>query len=223
MVVENTKEKVKSHETDAVICITIIYPPPPTDDPNIYFVIHRSLPCVPLHLRKHDDNGPITFVRPNDVKTQIPHLPPPPTQTDSTKNSTSPFSNLAVCFDKSHLCQPCPRFNRIHSTPQLTSESPDSSSTMAPQLTRAQILEKLRGQIAEGKTIVGAGAGIGLSAKFVEAGGGDLIIIYNSGRFRMAGRGSLAGLMPYGNANEIVVDMVLYSRLPPQFSLSHKY
>ncbi|KAJ4395511.1 hypothetical protein N0V85_006528 [Neurospora sp. IMI 360204] len=78
---------------------------------------------------------------------------------------------------------------------------------MAPQLTRTQILEKLRGQIAEGKTIVGAGAGIGLSAKFVEAGGGDLIIIYNSGRFRMAGRGSLAGLMPYGNANDIVVDM----------------
>jgi predicted TIM-barrel enzyme len=49
--------------------------------------------------------------------------------------------------------------------------------------------------------------GIGLSAKFVEAGGGDLIIIYNSGRFRMAGRGSLAGLMPYGNANDVVVDM----------------
>ncbi|KAK3955700.1 TIM-barrel-protein domain-containing protein [Pseudoneurospora amorphoporcata] len=78
---------------------------------------------------------------------------------------------------------------------------------MAPQLTRTQILEKLRGQIAQGKTVVGAGAGIGLSAKFVEAGGGDLIIIYNSGRFRMAGRGSLAGLMPYGNANDIVVDM----------------
>ncbi|KAK1778017.1 TIM-barrel-protein domain-containing protein [Copromyces sp. CBS 386.78] len=78
---------------------------------------------------------------------------------------------------------------------------------MAPQLNRTQILEKLRGQIAQGKTVVGAGAGIGLSAKFVEAGGGDLIIIYNSGRFRMAGRGSLAGLMPYGNANDIVVDM----------------
>jgi len=54
---------------------------------------------------------------------------------------------------------------------------------------------------------VGAGAGIGLSAKFVEAGGGDLIIIYNSGRFRMAGRGSLAGLMPYGNANDVVIEM----------------
>lgn len=84
---------------------------------------------------------------------------------------------------------------------------------MAPQLTRIQILDKLRAQISQGKTIVGAGAGIGLSAKFVESGGGDLIIIYNSGRFRMAGRGSLAGLMPYGNANDIVVDMV-YSFLP---------
>ena len=79
---------------------------------------------------------------------------------------------------------------------------------MAPPTNRKQILEKLHAQVADGKPIVGAGAGIGLSAKFVEAGGGDLIIIYNSGRFRMAGRGSLAGLMPYGNANDIVVDMV---------------
>ena len=72
---------------------------------------------------------------------------------------------------------------------------------MAPPTNRKEILTKLYAQIADGKIIVGAGAGIGLSAKFVEAGGGDLIIIYNSGRFRMAGRGSLAGLMPYGNAN----------------------
>jgi predicted TIM-barrel enzyme len=79
---------------------------------------------------------------------------------------------------------------------------------MAPPTDRAQILANLRQQIRDGKPIVGAGAGIGLSAKFVEAGGGDLIIIYNSGRFRMAGRGSLAGLMPYGNANDVVVDMV---------------
>ncbi|KAH7309155.1 TIM-barrel-protein domain-containing protein [Stachybotrys elegans] len=78
---------------------------------------------------------------------------------------------------------------------------------MAPLRDRGQILKGLREQIAQGRTIVGAGAGIGLSAKFIEAGGGDLIIIYNSGRFRMAGRGSLAGLMPYGNANDIVVDM----------------
>jgi predicted TIM-barrel enzyme len=79
---------------------------------------------------------------------------------------------------------------------------------MPPPTNRKEILANLHAQIADGKVIVGAGAGIGLSAKFVEAGGGDLIIIYNSGRFRMAGRGSLAGLMPYGNANDIVVDMV---------------
>jgi predicted TIM-barrel enzyme len=58
-----------------------------------------------------------------------------------------------------------------------------------------------------GRPIIGAGAGTGLSAKCAEAGGGDLIIIYNSGRYRMAGRGSLAGLMPYGDANAIVVEM----------------
>ncbi|KAK3991255.1 putative tim-barrel enzyme family protein [Cladorrhinum sp. PSN332] len=78
---------------------------------------------------------------------------------------------------------------------------------MAPALDRHQVLGNLRQQISEGKPIVGAGAGIGLSAKFVEAGGGDLIIVYNSGRFRMAGRGSLAGLMPYGNANDVMLDM----------------
>lgn len=78
---------------------------------------------------------------------------------------------------------------------------------MAPPTNRQEILDQLRSQVAKGHAIVGAGAGIGLSAKFVEEGGGDLIIIYNSGRFRMAGRGSLAGLMPYGNANEVVLDM----------------
>lgn len=79
---------------------------------------------------------------------------------------------------------------------------------MAPLTDRTQILRNLRDQIAKGQAIVGGGAGIGLSAKFIEQGGGDLIIIYNSGRYRMAGRGSLAGLMPYGNANDIVLDMV---------------
>lgn len=74
-------------------------------------------------------------------------------------------------------------------------------------MTRSDILATLRSQIQQGKPIVGAGAGIGLSAKFIEEGGGDLIVIYNSGRFRMAGRGSLAGLMPYGNANDVVLDM----------------
>ncbi|KAL4772534.1 TIM-barrel-protein domain-containing protein [Aspergillus nidulans var. acristatus] len=78
---------------------------------------------------------------------------------------------------------------------------------MAPPTSRPEILSRLRAQIQAGKPIVGAGAGIGLSAKSVEAGGGDLIIIYNSGRFRMAGHGSLAGLMPYSNANEVVVEM----------------
>ncbi len=72
---------------------------------------------------------------------------------------------------------------------------------------RAAILERLRAQIAAGKPIIGAGAGTGLSAKCVEAGGVDLIVIYNSGRFRMAGRGSLAGMLPYGDANAIVVEM----------------
>src|SRR6266852_7209834 len=66
---------------------------------------------------------------------------------------------------------------------------------------------KLRSVAASGELIVGAGAGTGLSAKCAEEGGADLIIIYNSGRYRMAGRGSLAGLMPYGDANAIVVDM----------------
>jgi len=78
---------------------------------------------------------------------------------------------------------------------------------MPPPSSRSTVLAQLRAQIATGKPIVGAGAGIGLSAKFIEAGGADLIIIYNSGRFRMAGRGSLAGLMPYGDANQVVVEM----------------
>ncbi|MEZ5101030.1 MAG: phosphoenolpyruvate hydrolase family protein [Thermoleophilia bacterium] len=72
---------------------------------------------------------------------------------------------------------------------------------------RADALARLRAQVAAGRPIVGAGAGTGLSAKCAEAGGGDLIIIYNSGRYRMAGRGSLAGMLPYGDANAIVVEM----------------
>jgi predicted TIM-barrel enzyme len=74
-------------------------------------------------------------------------------------------------------------------------------------MTREQALERLRAQVRDGRPIVGAGAGTGLSAKCAEAGGADLIIIYNSGRYRMAGRGSLAGLLPYGDANAIVMDM----------------
>ncbi len=72
---------------------------------------------------------------------------------------------------------------------------------------RASILQRLRDKVSEGRPIVGGGAGTGISAKCEEAGGIDLIVIYNSGRYRMAGRGSLSGLMAYGNANEIVVDM----------------
>src|SRR5436190_24055236 len=72
---------------------------------------------------------------------------------------------------------------------------------------RDEALARLRAQVAQGRPIIGAGAGTGLSAKCAEAGGGDLIIVYNSGRYRMAGRGSLAGLMPYGDANAIVIEM----------------
>jgi predicted TIM-barrel enzyme len=74
-------------------------------------------------------------------------------------------------------------------------------------MTRDEALGRLRAQVAQGRPIIGAGAGTGLSAKLAEAGGADLIIIYNSGRYRMAGRGSLAGMMPYGDANAIVMDM----------------
>jgi predicted TIM-barrel enzyme len=72
---------------------------------------------------------------------------------------------------------------------------------------RKWILDRLRAKVASGKPIIGGGAGTGLSAKLEEAGGIDLIVIYNSGRFRMGGRGSLAGMMPYGDANAIVMDM----------------
>src|SRR5271154_5251483 len=72
---------------------------------------------------------------------------------------------------------------------------------------RTELLKKFRAMVARGEPIVGAGAGTGLSAKCEEAGGVDLIVIYNSGRYRMAGRGSMAGLMPYGDANAIVVEM----------------
>lgn len=76
-----------------------------------------------------------------------------------------------------------------------------------PVPTRTEILDRFRTMIAAGEPIIGAGAGIGLSAKCEEAGGADLIIIYNSGRYRMAGRSSSAGLLAYGNANRILVDM----------------
>ncbi|HTL06433.1 MAG TPA: phosphoenolpyruvate hydrolase family protein [Gemmatimonadales bacterium] len=76
-----------------------------------------------------------------------------------------------------------------------------------PFIPRAESLRRLRAQVAAGSPVIGAGAGTGISAKFAERGGVDLIVIYNSGRFRMAGRGSASGMMPYGDANAIVVDM----------------
>ncbi len=76
-----------------------------------------------------------------------------------------------------------------------------------PFIPRTEVLRRLRAEIDAGRPIVGCGAGTGISAKMAEAGGADLVIIYNSGRYRMAGRGSLAGLMPYGDANGIVVEM----------------
>ena len=76
-----------------------------------------------------------------------------------------------------------------------------------PRIERTEILRRLRENIKEGKPIIGTGAGTGISAKFEEAGGSDMIIIYNSGRYRMAGRGSASGLLAYGDANAIVMDM----------------
>jgi predicted TIM-barrel enzyme len=75
------------------------------------------------------------------------------------------------------------------------------------RIPRATILERLRAMAARGEPIVGGGAGTGISAKSEEAGGIDLIVVYNSGRYRMAGRGSLAGLMPYGDANAVVLEL----------------
>src|ERR1700675_3205229 len=76
-----------------------------------------------------------------------------------------------------------------------------------PRFPRQELLAKYRGMVRRRQPIIGGGAGTGLSAKCEEAGSIDLIVIYNSGRYRMAGRGSLAGLMPYGDANAIVVEM----------------
>src|SRR3990170_485798 len=76
-----------------------------------------------------------------------------------------------------------------------------------PRFERAALVEKFKAMVARGEPIIGGGAGTGLSAKCQEAGGIDLIVIYNSGRYRMAGRGSVAGLLAYGDANQIVVEM----------------
>ena len=80
--------------------------------------------------------------------------------------------------------------------------------------TRAEVLDRLRGTLRAGKPIIAAGAGTGISAKFLEKGGVDLIIIYNSGRFRMAGHGSTAGLMAYGDANAVAMEIGEFEVLP---------
>ena len=85
--------------------------------------------------------------------------------------------------------------------------SPPEPDESMPFIPHAECVRRLRSQVDSGTPIIGAGAGTGISAKFAERGGVDLIIIYNSGRFRMAGRGSASGMMPYGDANAIVVDM----------------
>jgi len=87
-----------------------------------------------------------------------------------------------------------------------TAKFPSQEPTMS-FFSRDECLKRLRAQAADGKPIIGGGAGTGISAKCAEAGGIDLIIIYNSGKYRMAGRGSLSGMMPYGDANAIVMDM----------------
>ncbi|WP_099187132.1 phosphoenolpyruvate hydrolase family protein [Tepidibacter mesophilus] len=74
-------------------------------------------------------------------------------------------------------------------------------------MTRSEIMLKFKEQVKDGQTLLGVGAGTGITAKFSEAGGADMLIVYNSGRYRMAGRGSLAGLLSYGDANQIVVEM----------------
>ena len=94
--------------------------------------------------------------------------------------------------------------SRTHDAPD---PSNDTTTTPMPRIARSELLDRFRTKIASGRPIIGGGAGTGLSAKCEEAGGIDLIVIYNSGRYRMAGRGSLAGLLAYGNANEIVCEM----------------
>lgn len=87
------------------------------------------------------------------------------------------------------------------------SNSPNSHEVVMSLFSREECLRRLRAQVEAGKPIIGGGAGTGISAKSAEAGGIDLLIIYNSGRFRMAGRGSMSGMMPYGDANAIVLEM----------------
>ena len=95
----------------------------------------------------------------------------------------------------------------VKNTPVLAGVNGTDPFVLMPRFQRSDLLDKFKAMVARGEPIVGGGAGTGLSAKCQEAGGIDLIVIYNSGRYRMAGRGSLAGLLAYGDANEIVVEM----------------
>src|SRR5207237_4942060 len=90
---------------------------------------------------------------------------------------------------------------------RASAKSPSRGAQPMPRLERRTLVDKFQGMVRRGEPIIGGGAGTGLSAKCEEAGGIDLIVIYNSGRYRMAGRGSLAGLLAYGNANEVVMEM----------------
>src|SRR5882672_2121510 len=125
--------------------------------------------------------------------------------TQRASNQQSPAYSSAAQHQRTRICirhrQRAPPSGR---TPGDPSESREV--TMA-KFERSAILKKFRNMAAKGEPIVGGGAGTGLSAKCEEAGGVDLIVIYNSGRYRLAGRGSLAGMMPYGDANAIVLEM----------------
>lgn len=126
----------------------------------------------------------------------------------SLKNSREP-SPPKSSSDNSQNLQMDDASKRKPVAPETITYSPNDFPDARPEtLQRTQgILQKLKDQIAKGVPIIGAGAGTGISAKFEEAGGVDLIVVYNSGRFRMAGRGSLAGLLPFADANAIVLEM----------------
>ena len=91
---------------------------------------------------------------------------------------------------------------------------PNSWTGKGNPYTRQEVIDRLQATLDQDKAIIAAGAGTGISAKFIERGGGDLIIIYNSGRFRMAGHGSTAGLMSYGDANAIAMEIGEFEVLP---------
>ncbi len=91
---------------------------------------------------------------------------------------------------------------------------PNSWTGKGNPYTRTEVVDRLRSTVARGEAIIAAGAGTGISAKFIEKGGADLLIVYNSGRFRMAGHGSTAGLMAYGDANAIAMEIGEYEVLP---------